>query len=54
MDSPSPPPIPPPPARTEVREEDLTSRRRLRGSTLISPQTGGGKQSTVGSTLVGG
>lgn len=52
MGSPNPPKPPPlPPIPPEVREEDLTARRRLRGATLIS---GAGKPATLGSTLIGG
>lgn len=47
--APDPPPLPPIPP--EVREEDLTARRRLRGATLIS---GGASKPTLGSTLIGG
>lgn len=47
-DMPDPPKLPPVPP--EVREEDLTARRRLRGATLIS----GTSRPTLGSTLIGG
>lgn len=56
----TPPPLPAAPptedqADTEVKAEELTSRRRLRGSTLVSAGQGGGntQQATVGSTLIG-
>jgi hypothetical protein len=47
--SPTPPPVPP-----EVREEDLTARRRLRGATLLSGSGLVGAQPTVGSSPIRG
>jgi hypothetical protein len=49
--SPRPPPLPPVPE--EVREEDYSTRRRLRGATLLSGSGSQGTQATVGSTFIG-